>query len=148
MRTETPSGTAITAGAKLRIDATPGGDERVGHLLGGGRRRGDDPDRDPAGAHDLGQLGHGLDRELADRLADLLGVGVDEREHPEAPGTEAAVVGERVAEVADADDDDRPVVGEPELARDPVDQERDLVARRPGCRRSRGRRGPCALVPR
>ena len=57
----------------------------------------------------------------------FVGVGVDEREHPEPPGAEAPVVGERLTQVADADDDDRPVVGEPELARDPVDQELDLV---------------------
>ena len=50
----------------------------------------------------------------------------------EAAGAEAAVVGERLAEVADADDHDRPVVGEAELAADLVQQVLDVVADAPG----------------
>ena len=41
---------------------------------------------------------------------------------------EAAVAGERLAEVAGADDDDRPVVVEAELAAELVDQVLDVVA--------------------
>ena len=60
------------------------------------------------------------DRQAGDLLADARGVGVDERGDAEAARGEAAVVGERVAEVADADDDDGPVLGEAELAGDLV----------------------------
>ena len=42
--------------------------------------------------------------------------------HGEAPLAEPAVVGERLAEVAGADDDDGPVVGEAELAADLVEE--------------------------
>ena len=66
------------------------------------------------------------------RLPDLLGIGVDQRDDAEAAGAEAAVVGERGAEVADADDRDRPVVGEAELAGDLVEQVLDVVADAPG----------------
>ena len=45
---------------------------------------------------------------------------------------EAPVVRQRVPEVADADDDDRPVLGEPQLAADLVDQVRDVVAHAAG----------------
>ena len=51
---------------------------------------------------------------------------------------EAAVAGEGLAEVAGADDDDGPVVGEPELAAHLVDEVLDLVADARGCRRCRG----------
>ena len=62
------------------------------------------------------------------RLADLLGVGVDDGDDPVAAGAEAPVVGEGVAEVPDADDGDGPVVGEAQLARDLVEQVVDVVA--------------------
>ena len=55
-------------------------------------------------------------------------VGVDQRGDPEAAGGEAAVVGERGAEVTDTDDDDRPVLGQAELAGDLVDEVLDVVA--------------------
>ena len=48
--------------------------------------------------------------------------------HAEPALGEPLVVRERVAEVADADDHDRPVLREPELAADLVDQVRDVVA--------------------
>ena len=41
-------------------------------------------------------------------------VRVENRRNLEAAGGEAGVVGERVAEVADADDDDRVVLGQAE----------------------------------
>ena len=62
----------------------------------------------------------------------LLGIGVDQRHDPEAAGAEAPVVRERLAEVADADDGDRPVVGEAELAGDLVEQVLDVVPDAPG----------------
>ena len=86
----------------------------------------------PRSAHDGREVVDRLDREVADALADLGRVGVHEREHPEPSGAEAPVVGERLAEVAEPDDGDRPVGGEPELGGDPVDEELDLVADAPG----------------
>ena len=43
-------------------------------------------------------------------------VGVEQRDDPEPAGAEAAIVREGAAEIADADDRDRPVAREPELA--------------------------------
>ena len=63
-----------------------------------------------------------------DGLAGHGRVGVDQRGDPETAGGEAAVVGERGAEVTDTDDDDRPVLGEPELTGDLVDEVLDVVA--------------------
>ena len=60
--------------------------------------------------------------------ADLGGVDVDDPADREAPVAETVVAGERLAEVAGTDDDDRPVVGQAELAADLVDEEIDVVA--------------------
>ena len=60
--------------------------------------------------------------------ADLGRVDVDDAGDGEAALAEPAVAGERLAEVAGADDDDRPVVGQAELAADLVDEVVDLVA--------------------
>ena len=64
----------------------------------------------------------------ADHRADLGGVDVDDAGDREATLAEAAVAGEGLAEVAGADDDDGPVVGEAELTADLVDEVLDLVA--------------------
>jgi hypothetical protein len=69
-----------------------------------------------------------LDGEVADLLADLALVRLQQRDHSEAPLREALVVGQRVAEVADPDDRHRPVLLEPKLAPDLVDQVLDVVA--------------------
>src|SRR3712207_7358842 len=53
---------------------------RSGHLLGGRRRSGDDPDGHRPLGHDPGQIGERLDNEAADLLAALGRVGVDERD--------------------------------------------------------------------
>ena len=96
-----------------------------------------------------GQVVERLDRRgRRPRLPDLARVGVDERDDPEAAGAEAAVVGERLAEVADADDRDRPVVGEAELAGDLVEQVLDVVPDAAGAVGARGTRGPCGPWPR
>ena len=55
-------------------------------------------------------------------------VGVEQRDDPEAAAAEAGVVGERVAEVSDADDDDRPVLGHADLAGDLVAEVLHVVA--------------------
>ena len=66
------------------------------------------------------------------RLPTFDRVGIEQGHDPEAAGAEAAVVGERLAEVPDADDGDRPVVGEAELTRDLVEQVLDVVAHAAG----------------
>ena len=79
-------------------------------------------------AHDLRQGGQRLDLDAADLGADAGRVGVDEGRDADAAGGEAAVGGQRRAEVADADDDDVPVLGLAELAGDLVAQVLDVVA--------------------
>ena len=68
------------------------------------------------------------DAHPAEHRADLGLVDVDDAGDGKAALAETAVAGEGLAEVAGADDDDRPVVGEAELAADLVDEIRDLVA--------------------
>ena len=137
-----------TAGAKLRIEPTPAATSRsaTSWAARGGRR--DHADRDLPLGHDAVEVVDRLDREVADAAPDLRRIGVDEGDDPEAAGAEAAVVRERVAEVADPDDRDRPVVGEAELARRSRRRARRRRSRRRGCRRSPGTRGPCAPWPR
>ena len=93
------------------------------------RRGGDDADRDAAlGGTSSGRSSRWRTGDAADLGADLRGVGVDQRGDREAPLAEPAVVGEGLAEVAGADDDDRPVVGEAELAAHLEQEVLDVVA--------------------
>ena len=75
---------------------------------------GPDHDRAPSGWPDLGR------------------VGVEGGHHLEAPGREAAVAGQGLAQVAGADDGDPAVLGEPELPVDLAEQVGDVVADAPG----------------
>ena len=79
-------------------------------------------------AHDRGQVADRADADAADHGADLGRVVVDDAGDREAALAEPAVAGERLAEVAGADDHDGPVVGEAELAAHLVDEVLDLVA--------------------
>ena len=128
MRTSIDRGTASTTGAKLRMLVIPARDEAVGGVLRGGGGRGDDADAHPLGLHDLGQLVDVADAHAAEHGADLGLVDVDDAGDREAALAEPAVAGEGLAEVAGADDDDRPVVGQAELAADLVHEVGDLVA--------------------
>ena len=134
-----------TVGAKLRMLRDAGRDQPVADVLGGAGRGGDDADGDAVVARRSarGRRAGGR-RARPTSLADARRVGVEQRDDAEAARGEAGVVGQRVPEVADADDDDRPVLGQPELAGDLVDAGSRRRSRRRGCRRSRGRRGPCA----
>ena len=85
--------------------------------------------------------------EAVDPLADPGRVGVEQRGDAEAAAGEAGVAGQRVAEVTDADQGDRPALGQAEDVLDLVDQQRDVVADAPGAVRARGGRGPCAAWP-
>ena len=129
MRTVTPAGTESTDGAKLRMLVTPALTSRsaASWAADGGvamtpieillRRPRSGRARRAART-----------RDAADDGVDLGGVDVDDAGHRKAALVEAAVAGERLAEVAGADDHDRPVVVEPELAADLVDEVVDLVA--------------------
>src|SRR4051794_41606424 len=66
--------------------------------------------------------------ESVDALADPTRIGVDERGDPEAAGAEPGVVGKGMTEIADPDDDDGVVLGQPEDARDLVNEVLDVVA--------------------
>ena len=128
MRTLTAGGAVSTTGAKLRMLVTPAATSRSAASWAAGAGRRDDADRDLVGAHDRGQLADRADPHAADHGADLGRVVVDDAGHREAALAEPAVAGERLAEVAGADDDDGPVVGQAELAAHLVDQVLDLVA--------------------
>ena len=140
-----------TAGREVEDRADARRDQPVGDVLGHGRGRGDHADRDLALLDDAAEVGDRLDRQVAHLLAHELLVGVDERHDPEAAGAETTVVGERAAEVSDADDGDRPVAGEPELAGDLVQEVVDVVADAPGAvaspRYERSLRTLAALTP-
>jgi hypothetical protein len=68
-----------------------------------------------------------LDRQPADPLPHLCGIGVDQRDRLEPPLGEPPVVRQGVPQVPDPRDHDRPVLGEPELAPNLVDQVGDVV---------------------
>src|SRR5690606_17521364 len=88
----------------------------------------DHADRDLVLPHDLAELGERTDLDPGDDLAVPAGVGVQQRHDPEAPAAEAGVVGQRVPQVADPDDDHVPVLGDPDLPGDLVAQVLDVVA--------------------
>ena len=123
-----------TAGAKLRI-------ERDARARRAGRRRPGRAARAWRGcrsrclcsSHDPVEV---VDRARSARspiaVPDERRIGVDQRLDAKPARTEATVVGERTAEVADPDDGDRPVAGEAELAGDLVQEVLDVVADAPG----------------
>ena len=121
-------GTASTTGAKFKMLVTPARDQTIGRVLRGAGRRGDDTDADSFGLHDLRKLVDVTDAYPAEHRADLGLVDVDDSGDRKAALTETAVSGERLSEVAGADDHDRPVVGEAEFATDLVHEVGDLVA--------------------
>jgi hypothetical protein len=77
---------------------------------------------------DLREVGQVPDADAGDHGADLSLIDIDDATDGKSPLVEAAVSGERLSEVAGADDDDRPVLCETELAADLVDEEFDVVA--------------------
>ena len=124
----------MTAGAKFRIDGDPRGDEPVGHVLGRRRRGGDDADGDRAArGRSSGRSSIVADREVAEAASPTLAGSASTSAATGKPAVaEPAVVGEGLPEVADADDDDRPVLGEAELAAHLEQQVLDVVADAPG----------------
>ena len=117
LRTTTPSGTASTAGAKLSTERTPAATRASQACWAPSERGGDDADGEAVVGDQRGQVAHRAHPLAGDPLADDARVAVEQRDDPEAPLGEAAVGGERPAQVAHADDGDRPVLGEAEGAR-------------------------------
>ncbi len=128
LRTSTSSGTTSTSGAKLRMLPTPAATSRSHTSWAAVAGVAITPIAGPSPADQPLELRHVADGETSDDLADASRVGVEQGGDVEAARREPAVVGERVAEVADADDDDRPILGEAELAGDLVHEVVDVVA--------------------
>src|SRR3546814_6474617 len=59
---------------------------------------------------------------ISDWSSDVCSSDLEQADDAEAAGAEAGVVGQGVAQVADSDDDDRPVVGQADLPGDLVVQ--------------------------
>ena len=106
----------------------PGRDEPVAHVLGDRGRGGQHRDRDLLLGHDLGEVGDVAHDQAAQRRPDPGRVGVDQRGDAEAAAGEPGVPGQRLAEVADADQGDRAVHRDAERARDLLGQRGDVVA--------------------
>ena len=138
-RTSTCSGTRSGTGAKLRTLDTPAATSRSQTSCAAPAGVATTPMQTPVSADDPLQVGERVHGQPADHLAGALRGGVDQRRDAEAAAGEAAVVGQRVPEVADADDDDRPVLGQPQLAGDLVHEVADVVADAAGAVRAQVR---------
>ena len=123
LRTSTPSGDDEHGRGEVQDAGDAGGDHPVGDVLGGGGRGGDHADGDAVLARRSAR-GRRTARTSTPATTSpcRCRVGVEQGDDAEAAAAEAGVVGERVAEVADADDDDRPVLGHADLAGDLVAQ--------------------------
>ena len=129
MRSETPRGTVRTAGAKFRMDVTPAATRRSATSWAPVAGVAMMPMASASAADDLGQVVEVAHLEAADLGADLAPASMSTiAATGKAPFAESAVVGEGVAEVAGADDDDRPVLGEAELAAHLEQEVLDVVA--------------------
>ncbi len=115
-------------GGEVQHAGDAGRDQPVGHRLRGTGRRRDDADRDPVLDDQPFEVVEVVHDEAAHPLADLARISIDQARGAKAARGEAAVIRERPAEVADADDGDRPVLGQAEFAGDLVDEIGHLVA--------------------
>ena len=124
-----------TTGAKLRMLVTPAATSRSAASWAAAAGVATTPIDTCVGcARSAARSSMRADADAADHRADLGGVDVDDAGDREAALAEPAVAGERLAEVAGADDDDGPVVGQAELAADLVDRGTRPRSRRRGCR--------------
>ena len=113
--------------------------DALADCLGSGSRHRYHPDRHAVpGYHRLELVGV-PDHLRRDLSAHDKWICVEEGGDAEAPRGEAAVVGQRMAQVAGADDDDGPVLGEPELPRDLVHQVLNVIPDTAGSVRSQVR---------
>ena len=115
-------------GGEVEHRAHPGGDQVVAGLLGTLGGGGDDADGQAVVGDERGQVAHRAHPLAGDPLADDVRVAVEQRDDPEAPLGEAAVGGQRPAQVAHPDDGDRPVLGEAEGRGDLGGEPLDVVA--------------------
>src|SRR5688572_675316 len=106
-------------------------DQHVGDRLGGAGRGGDHADGDVLFHGDAAQLFDVTHGQALDLFADLGRVGVEERDDLEAAAGEAVVAGQRVTEVTETDQADRPALVEAEHVLDLLDQQGDVVADAP-----------------
>ena len=127
LRTSTPVGHRQHGRREVEDAADAAGDHPVGDVLGGDGGGGDHADGDAVLGDDPLEVVERAYVDAGDDLVVAVRVGVEQGHDPEAAAAEAGVVGERVAEVSDADDDDRPVLGHADLAGDLVAQVVDVV---------------------
>ena len=127
LRTSTPSGTAITDGAKLRMLVMPQATIRSATSWAAVAGAAMTPIATPWVLDDLLEVVERAHGDPGDDLAVARLVGVEEGDDPEPAAAEPGVVGQRVTQVADADDDHGPVLGDPDLAGDLVAQVVDVV---------------------
>src|SRR6201996_1536987 len=100
----------------------------VADRLRGTGRSGDHADRHLVLNDQVFELIGTLDGQPPDPATHNAGVRIQKRRDAETAGDEAAVVGQGAAQVARADDDHGPVLGQPEGPGDLVDQVVDVVA--------------------
>ena len=127
MRTETPSGTASGAGAKFRIERTPAPTIASATACAAAAGVQMTPISASCSRAIAGRSSTGRIASSPIRSPTFAGSASTSAGGPEPPLGEPPVVGERVPEVADPDDHDRPVLREPELAADLMEQVRDVV---------------------
>src|SRR5262245_14246084 len=109
-------------------DLHAGGDQVVRDHLGRVRRHGEHADHDPVVADHLRQLGVVADQEVADARAHLVRVGVEDRGDPEPVVGEDPGAGDRLAEVARAEQGDVVLPRGAQDLPDLADQQVDVVA--------------------
>src|SRR6478609_6957759 len=125
LRTSTCSGTASTIGAKFRMLVTPHATSRSATSCAATAGVAITPMATSWSATICSRLSNActsMPATTSSRRAAAGRVGVEQCHDPEAAAAEAGVVGQRLAEVADADDDDGPVLGHADLAGDLVAQ--------------------------
>ena len=136
LRTLTPFGHDENGRCKVEDAGDSQIHEAVSNGLSGLGRGRDDRDGRARPGHHVLQLDQVGDGQAMDPLADQLRGRIDQPDHPEAAAVEAAVVGQRGAQVAQPDDDHRPVVGRAHLAADLAEQVLHVVADPPGAVRA------------
>ena len=132
LRTSTWSGTDSTLGAKFRMLLTPAATSRSQTSWATCAGVAITPIATPRSPTTSSRSRQRHHRQPGDLGAHDRRVGVDQRPDREPARGEPAVVGQRVPEVAEPHDDDRPVLGQAQLAGDLEDQVVDVVADAPG----------------
>ena len=122
-------------------DLHAGVDQLVGELLGGGGRDGEDADDDVLLVDDRLQVVGMADQRGADLLADLRRVRVEDRDDAEAVVGEDVARGDRLAEVAGAEQRDVVLAARAQDLADLARPASRRCSRRRACRTCRSRRG-------